>query len=579
VFFQENHGIMSDQEPWPGVFRSGEAVGEYRIMDVLGEGGMGVVYRANHPAFHRDVAIKVLPRARSASRAFRERFEKEAEALKLLNHRNIVSIIDKGSKEDNHYLVMELLPGRSLAERLAQGPIPVDEALDLILQIIDAVEYAHQRGIIHRDIKPGNVLLDDLGVPKVADFGIAQSMIRAEGENVTADEQVGTAEYAAPEQLTDAAGVDRRADVYAVAAVLYEMLTGLPPVGRLKPVHQLVKGVQPKVDAAIRKALSPNKEDRYESAALFGAALRRGQGLPDEKGPADSKEETTRTPVALIAAGGGSLVVVAVAVLIWAFSRGGSAATGAAAPAAAPTRPAAERPASPSSPPPRAAVSQPAKTKPEAETPKPPSPTPAPTPPPAPAPDALDAARKAMAAKQFQKAMDLLAAVPASNAEAKSLMDKARTAERAKLVTAANASVAKAQWDQAAAHVDAAAKLGDGPDLKDLGEKIAVGRRNALVEEAKKAMAANPDQALGLLAEARKLRDGPDLKPLTAQAEQLRKAAKEKAEAQEKYESYVREGDKAAERKDIKMARQWYGMALKINDAPDVRKKLQALKE
>ena len=561
---------MSEQ-PWVGVFQCGETVGEYHIQEVLGEGGMGVVYRANHPAFHQDVAIKVLPRARSASRTFRDRFEKEAEALKRLNHKNIVAIIDKGTKDDNHYFVMECLPGHTLEEVLQRGPMKVKHAFRLMLQLVDAAQYAHERGTIHRDLKPSNVILDDLGDPKIADFGIAQSMIHAEGTRMRADEQVGTAEYAAPEQLTDATRVDQRTDIYALGAVLYEMLTGLPPVGRLKSVHKMAPRAHPKVDEVIRKAMSPEMSDRYESAEAFGKALRMAQGLPEET----EKSETPWRKIS-IAAG----IAAATLGLIWMAVAAGRR---------APTTP--ERP-SPDPPqavkePPRASPPVARRTRTPATVPTPAPKTPAKPPQtaprPSPSPEALAAralarARKYVSARNYKAAIGVLTGKElATSKAAKALLAKARAGERSRLVASAKRSIGRKRWDHAVRDVTAAAKFGGGADLTALKAEIAEGRRAALIEHAKAVMAKDPDKAAADLQAAGKIRKDKDIKLLHSRVSHHRRLAEEKQELAQKYAARMKQGDKAAADKNTKMARQWYEMARQIKDTPEVRRKLAAL--
>ena len=569
---------MTEEAPWIGVFRRGETVGEFRIDGVLGEGGMGVVYRANHAAFHRDVAIKVLPRARSASRASRERFEHEAEALKQLNHRNIISIIDKGSKDDNNYLVMELLPGRDLEEVLRRGPMSPDEAIDITLQIADALQYAHDAGIVHRDLKPANVLMDDLGVPKVADFGIAQSMIRAEGDQITTDEQVGTAEYAAPEQLTDASQVDQRADIYALGAVLYEMLTGLPPVGRLKRVHLVAKGVHRKVDQVIRKAMGPEKEDRFGSAELFAKALRAAHGIPEEED--EETKPSTRWRNILLTLGG----PLAACLIVWgalaligrsrAKSSGRKPGPGSRVPKPKAKRPTRKGPSAPTVPvePPRTATpSNPPAASAQPRTPDATKPPPKPQ-------DPLAGPRSDLAKQRFAGVVHALSGARfAGNPEAQRLLAQAEKGERARLVALAGKSVADKRWDAASGHVRAAAKLRPGPDLEALDKEIKEGKRAWLVQEAERTMAQDPDKAIHCLMAAHKLRPDNDLRRLFARVRHTKKLADEKVKAEKTYTTRIDQGDKAAERKDHKMARQWYRMAQQIRDTDDVRRKLSSL--
>src|SRR5580658_2247489 len=202
--------------------RPGAKLGHYEIVSLLGKGGMGEVWKAHDPQIGRDVAIKV------SDKQFTDRFEREVRAIGALNHPNICTLYHVGP----NYLVMELVEGPTLAERIAEGPVPLEAALTIAKQIADALEAAHEKGIVHRDLKPANIKIKPDGQVKVLDFGLAKSA--AEETPLTPDSPtmltvhgmiLGTAGYMAPEQ---AAGqpVDKRADVWAFGVVLYEVLTG-----------------------------------------------------------------------------------------------------------------------------------------------------------------------------------------------------------------------------------------------------------------------------------------------------------------------------------------------------------------
>src|SRR5215469_1110528 len=215
----------------------GTHVGSYEILSAIGAGGMGEVYRARDPKLGRDVAIKVLPEtfARDADRM--ARFQREAKVLASLDHPNIATIHGLEETGSTRALVMQLVEGPTLAERIEAGPIPVDEAVRIARQIADALEYAHERGIVHRDLKPANVKVTNDDTLKVLDFGLAKAL---EGDPSSIDIStsptisrmatmqgvlLGTAAYMAPEQAKGKT-VDRRADIWAFGCVLYEMLTG-----------------------------------------------------------------------------------------------------------------------------------------------------------------------------------------------------------------------------------------------------------------------------------------------------------------------------------------------------------------
>ena len=218
--------------------RIGQELGPYVISAQIGEGGMGEVYRARDTKLGRDVAIKVLPEAFAADADRVARFQREARALASLDHPNIATIHGLEQTGDVHALVMELVPGDDLSQRIARGAIPIDEALPIAKQIAEALEAAHERGIIHRDLKPANIKVRADGVVKVLDFGLAKVMAsfgarsdlsRPPTLTVPTTTQagmiLGTAAYMSPEQARGRA-VDKRTDIWAFGCVLYEMLIG-----------------------------------------------------------------------------------------------------------------------------------------------------------------------------------------------------------------------------------------------------------------------------------------------------------------------------------------------------------------
>ncbi|HET7217779.1 MAG TPA: serine/threonine-protein kinase, partial [Vicinamibacterales bacterium] len=220
----------------------GSRIGVYEIAGPIGSGGMGEVYRARDHRLQRDVAIKVLPAALSGDADRAARFEREARTLASINHPNIAIVHGLEDLAGSHALVMELVDGPTLAERIAHGPLPVGEAIAIAAQIADALEAAHEQGIIHRDLKPANVKVRPDGTVKVLDFGLAKAFGagsdlaesgRADSPTVTAHGAtrdgliLGTAAYMSPEQARGR-GVDKRADIWAFGCVLYEMLAGRP---------------------------------------------------------------------------------------------------------------------------------------------------------------------------------------------------------------------------------------------------------------------------------------------------------------------------------------------------------------
>jgi len=256
----------------------GDIVGGCRVEALTGRGGMAAVYRATQLSLDRPVALKVLAHHLARRGSFVERFDREATALAQLSHANIVNILDKGAEGGVYFFVMEFVEGESLRARLrARGKLPLAEAVALFDQVAAGLEYAHSHDVLHRDIKPENILITPGGEAKLADFGIARIAgddTAAQHRLTAAQTRMGTAHYMAPEQMRDAATVDHRADIYALGVTLYEMLTGELPIGQFKRASGLVAGVPTAVDRVISTALAAVPEERFQSVAEFGAALR-----------------------------------------------------------------------------------------------------------------------------------------------------------------------------------------------------------------------------------------------------------------------------------------------------------------
>ncbi len=266
---------------------AGTSLGPYRILAPIGRGGMGEIYRATDDRLGRSVAIKVLPAEFAADADRRARFAREARAIAAINHPHICAIHDVGREGDIAYLVMELLEGESLADRLRRGPIPWETAQPMVLTILETLAAVHERGLIHRDLKPANIFLTRHGV-KLLDFGLAREVKGAAVPDSGSTQPgviMGTPRYLAPEQLRGQT-VDERTDVFAAASVIYEMLTGGPAFERptlvdvlhavtYEDVPPLPSGLAPEhVDHAVRRALAKNPAERPPGAAAFAAALR-----------------------------------------------------------------------------------------------------------------------------------------------------------------------------------------------------------------------------------------------------------------------------------------------------------------
>lgn len=275
----------------------GTHLGPYEILAMLGAGGMGEVYRARDTRLGRDVAIKILPKEMSADATRKQRFEREARTISGLNHPNICALYDVGSQDGMDYLVMECVEGETLAKRLEKGALPLEQVLKYGAQIADGLDKAHRSGVVHRDLKPGNIMLTATGA-KLLDFGLAKpaaplagaAMLTAVTQDSPMTEQgtiVGTFQYMSPEQL-EGKDVDARSDIFSFGAVLYEMLTGQRaflgksqlsvasailekepvPITTAKPL------TSPALDHAIRKCLAKHSDERWQSAGDLASELK-----------------------------------------------------------------------------------------------------------------------------------------------------------------------------------------------------------------------------------------------------------------------------------------------------------------
>lgn len=283
---------------------------QLEIVECLGRGGMGAVYKARQPRLDRFVALKILLRRRpdgGPDTAFAERFAREARALARLNHPEIVAVYDYGEAGGYPYLVMEYVDGLTLRQLLQRGKLAPQEALAIVPKICEALQFAHQQGIVHRDIKPENILLDKQGQLKIADFGIAKILVPgAQDWSLTgAKEVVGTPPYMAPEQIEHPATVDHRADIYSLGVVFYEMLTGELPLGKFAPPSRKVH-VDVRLDEVVLRALEKEPERRYQHASevktdveTIAQAGDLGTGAPLPQPPAspasDSRGAATRS--------------------------------------------------------------------------------------------------------------------------------------------------------------------------------------------------------------------------------------------------------------------------------------------
>ena len=270
--------------------------GRYEVRSLIGRGGMAEVHLGFDTRLHRIVAIKMLRIDLARDSIFQARFRREAQAAASLNHPNIVAVYDTGEEvitaPDGRgvsvpYIVMEYVEGHTVKELLADGtPVPIDEAVEIVSGVLSALEYSHAAGLVHRDIKPGNIMLTTDGKVKVMDFGIARALADSQATMTQTNAVVGTAQYLSPEQARGEQ-VDARSDLYSTGVVLFELLTGRPPFrgdSAVAVAYQHVSAIPPTpssitpdvpeaLDRVVMKALAKNRDDRYSSAAAMRADL------------------------------------------------------------------------------------------------------------------------------------------------------------------------------------------------------------------------------------------------------------------------------------------------------------------
>jgi len=321
---------------------AGTRLGPYEVLAPIGAGGMGEVYRARDTRLERTVAIKVLPPHLSASPESRQRFEREAKTISQLSHPHICALYDVGREGETEYLVMELLEGEMLSDRLAKGPLPLEQTLRYGTEIADALDKAHRQGIVHRDLKPGNIMLTKSGV-KLLDFGLAKAMAPAQLQsaltsgptvagtpNVTQEGTIlGTFQYMAPEQL-EGKEADGRTDIFAFGAVLYEMATGrtaFTGASRASLISSIMTSEPPAISTVepmtppglehiVQRCLAKGPDDRWQSAGDVSGELRWLASAPSRGAPAVSVRSRNGRAVAIVA-----LLLLAALLAAFALSR------------------------------------------------------------------------------------------------------------------------------------------------------------------------------------------------------------------------------------------------------------------
>jgi serine/threonine-protein kinase len=319
-------------------------VGRYRVEGLIGRGGMAEVYRGFDVRLTRPIALKVLRGHYQSDPVVRARFEEEAKAAALLSHPNVVAVYDAGEDGSTAFIVMELLPGETLAERIARGPLDEAAVRRTGGEVLDALAAAHARGVLHRDIKPANVLLTDEGIAKVADFGIAKALYPSPGghEPTAMSLVLGTPSYLAPERAQGQPATVR-SDLWSVGVLLYESLTGRRPFGgdtpiavalaalegRYEPLLEWRPDIDPSMAAVIDRALQVDPASRFASADEMARSLRMpGTGVTVPQAPLAVDPEATRVlakaaPTMVLAAGIGAPAGLAAGYTTAATSGGG----------------------------------------------------------------------------------------------------------------------------------------------------------------------------------------------------------------------------------------------------------------
>jgi ABC-type branched-subunit amino acid transport system substrate-binding protein/outer membrane protein assembly factor BamB/predicted Ser/Thr protein kinase len=307
-------------------FTPGKTFANYRVESLLGRGGMGVVYLAHDPSLERPVALKLIAPELVQDEEFRARFLREPKLAASLDHPNVIPIYEAGEHDGQLYLAMRYVKGTDLRAALERdGKLTPERTIEVLAQIAEALDAAHERGLVHRDVKPGNVLLDEAGHPYLTDFGITKP---AEGDSTDTGQMLGTVDYLAPEQIRGEQ-VDGRTDCYALACVLYECLAGAPPFRERTEAETLWAHMQgdprplrgrPELNRVLERALAKERDARYRTCVEFVAAAAEAIGVtpPGAAARALSRRRTRRAGRLL--AVGGLLLLVAAAAAAWALT-------------------------------------------------------------------------------------------------------------------------------------------------------------------------------------------------------------------------------------------------------------------
>ncbi len=298
---------------------------QLEVLELIGQGGMGAVYKARQRDLDRLVALKVLPTQAGRDPGFAGRFTREARALARLSHPNIVAVHDFGQVRDLHYFIMEYVDGTNLRQVERSGGLEPKQALAIIPQICEALQFAHDKGVVHRDIKPENILVDREGHVKIADFGLAKILGQRQDLTLTQEgHMMGTPHYMAPEQVEHPQAVDHRADIYSLGVVFYEMLTGELPLGKFAPPSRKVQ-IDVRLDEVVLRTLEKEPDRRYQQASqvrtevetIAGTRLETGHPDPaDDTGLAEIRRQVRGPAIGLLITGILNWIMIPLSILV-----------------------------------------------------------------------------------------------------------------------------------------------------------------------------------------------------------------------------------------------------------------------
>lgn len=274
-------------------------IGDFYLVEQIGCGGMSEVYLGINPRKREKRAFKILGKRASTWSSAYGRFIREVDIIRELVHPGIIKVLDNGVLDDCYYYAMEFMPGGNLTRRMDRGKIPLEEAISIFTPICDAMAYAHDQGVIHRDLKPANILLNGDGAPVISDFGIAKVLDLERTSLTRSGEILGTIAYLAPEQRFSSKNVNRRADVYALGSIFYEMLMGFPPLGKFPWPTEIQPNFPFALQSILERCLAIDPDNRFEHAGMLLSEFEKHPDSPGGKSLEFQNSSATKLPVAV----------------------------------------------------------------------------------------------------------------------------------------------------------------------------------------------------------------------------------------------------------------------------------------